>query len=243
MSEKIETEKTPISTEKSSMKILVVEDQPKMAQTIKQGLENEGYQADVAETGKVAEDLVSHNEYALIVLDVMLPDQNGIETAKKVRNQGFKGSILMLTALSTTKDKVSGLDAGADDYVTKPFSFEELLARIRALLRRNQAHLNPSLFYGDMELDLIDRKAKRQSQEISLTAKEFSLLEYFMKNPERPLSRAELAEKVWEIRFDSESNVIDVYVNMLRKKVDNPFDKRLINTVVGVGYVLKQTVE
>ncbi len=149
----------------------------------------------------------------------------------------------MLTALATTKDKVNGLDAGADDYLTKPYSFDELLARVRALLRRSSQlskNPNPKLVYGDIELDLVKHKVLREGKEIALTAKEFSLLEYFLRNPERPLGRVQIAEHVWDVHFDTESNVIDVYVNLLRKKIDAPFAKKLIHTVVGVGYVLKQ---
>ena len=166
-----------------------------------------------------------------------------LDTARHIRRDGFAGPIIMLTALSTTKDKVHGLDAGADDYLTKPFSFEELLARVRALLRRNNSKtgVHSILKYSEIEMDLVHRKVTRQSQEIILTAKEFSLLEYFLRNPERPLGRVSIAEHVWDIHFDSESNVIDVYVNLLRKKIDAPFNKKLIQTVVGVGYVLKET--
>ena len=151
----------------------------------------------------------------------------------------------MVTALSTTKDKVHGLDAGADDYLTKPYSFDELHARVRALLRRkspNGASVSNILKYADLELDLIQRKARRAGQEISLTTKEFALLEYFLRNPERPLGRVSIAEHVWDIHFDSESNVIDVYINFLRKKIDAPFSKKLIHTVVGTGYVLKENI-
>jgi DNA-binding response OmpR family regulator len=173
----------------------------------------------------------------------MLPGQNGIDTARHLRRDGYSGPILMLTALSSTKDKVNGLDAGADDYLTKPFSFDELFARVRALLRRNQNKnsTNSVLKYSDLEIDLVQRKVIRHQQEISLTSKEFALLEYFMRNPERPLGRTSIAEHVWDLNFDSESNVIDVYINLLRKKVDHPFPKKLIQTVVGVGYVLKDS--
>lgn len=227
------------------MRILVVDDEAKMAQFLKRGLQEVGYSVDVAEGGLSAEALASENDYDLIVLDLMLPDQNGIDTARHLRRDGFDGPILMVTALSTTKDKVHGLDAGADDYLTKPYSFDELLARVRALLRRksgaNASNAGSSLRYADLELDLISRKAKRQAQEISLTAKEFSLLEYLMRNAERPLGRVNIAEHVWDIHFDSESNVIDVYINLLRKKIDAPFNKKLIQTLVGVGYVLKES--
>lgn len=226
------------------MRILVVEDQIKMATFLKKGLNEVGYAVDIADCGASAESFMAQGEYDLVILDVMLPDQSGIETSRNLRRDGYEGPILMLTALSTTKDKVQGLDAGADDYLTKPYSFDELYARVRALLRRkspaNGSASSNILKYSDLELDLIQRKARRAGQDISLTTKEFSLLEYFMRNPERPLARVSIAEHVWDIHFDSESNVIDVYINLLRKKIDVPFPKRLIHTVVGTGYVLKE---
>lgn len=227
------------------MRILVVEDEVKMAQFLKKGLVEVGYQVDTAESGFSAEALSAEHEYDLVILDLMLPGQNGIDTARHLRRDGLKCPILMLTALSTTKDKVNGLDAGADDYLTKPYSFDELMARVRALLRRQSSQLqqqeNSMLRYADLELDLISRVAKRSGQIINLTSKEFSLLEYFMRHPERPLGRVSIAEHVWDIHFDSESNVIDVYINLLRKKIDSPFDKKLIHTLIGVGYVLKNS--
>lgn len=225
------------------MRILVVEDQPKTSQFVKRGLNEVGYSVDIAESGSAAESFMASSEYDLVILDVMLPDQSGIDTARHIRRDGFHGPILMLTALSTTKDKVNGLDAGADDYLTKPFSFEELLARVRALLRRQpgNSQMSSTLKFSDLEMDLIHRKVRRQNDEITLTAKEFALLEYFMRNPDRPLGRVSIAEHVWDINFDSESNVIDVYVNLLRKKIDSPYEKKLIHTVVGVGYVLKES--
>ncbi|HEY8270830.1 MAG TPA: response regulator transcription factor [Pseudobdellovibrionaceae bacterium] len=226
------------------MRILVVEDQVKMANFLKKGLNEVGYAVDIAESGTSAESFMAQSEYDLVVLDVMLPDQNGIDTARHLRRDGYDGPILMLTALSTTKDKIMGLDAGADDYLTKPYSFDELLARVRALLRRKssatQGSSNSLLQYADLELDLLHRKVRRAGQELSLTTKEFALLEYLLRNVERPLGRVSIAEHVWDIHFDSESNVIDVYINMLRKKIDAPFNKKLIHTVVGVGYVLKE---
>lgn len=225
--------------ESLKMRILVVDDEVKMGTFLKKGLKEVGYAVDYAESGSSAEMLVSENDYDLVILDVMLPDQTGIDTARHLRRDGFLGSILMLTALSTTKDKIHGLDAGADDYLTKPYSFEELLARVRALSRRQSAPGAQSILrYSDLELNLVTRKAQRLGKDITLTAKEFSLLEYFLRNPERPLGRTRIAEHVWDIHFDSDSNVIDVYVNHLRKKVDSPFPKKLIHTVVGVGYVL-----
>jgi two-component system copper resistance phosphate regulon response regulator CusR len=223
------------------MRILVVEDQPKMASFIKKGLNAQGYIVDVSETGMGAESLTAENSYDLIVLDVNLPDQNGMDTARHIRKDGFKGPILMLTALSSTKDKIHGLDAGADDYLTKPFDFDELLARIRALLRRNSGGETSKLRFLDIELDLVLRKVVRANTELNLTSREFSLLEYFMRHPNRPLTRVEISEHVWDVNFDTNTNVIDVYINMLRKKIDSPFDKKLIHTMVGYGYILKDS--
>ena len=221
------------------MRVLVVEDQKKMAGFLRKGLVEAGYSVDTAETGAAAETLASENDYDLIILDVMLPDQNGLDTARHLRRDGYKNPILMLTALDGTKDKVHGLDAGADDYLTKPFSFDELLARMRALLRRGTQTLDSVLRFQDVEMNLVHRKVTRSGKEIQLTPKEFALLEYFLRHPNRPISRTEISEHVWDVHFDSDSNVIDVYVNMLRKKIDHPFQKRLLHTVVGAGYALK----
>lgn len=222
------------------MRILVVEDQKKMAQFLQKGLEEHGYQADIAETGAGAEALLADNEYSLVILDVGLPDQNGMDTARHIRKDGYSGPILMLTALSGTRDKIHGLDSGADDYLTKPFDFDELLARMRALLRRNSSQQISKLRYSDLEMDLMSRKVVRQGQNITLTQKEFALLEYLLRNATKPVTRTAINEQVWDIHFDTESNVIDVYINMLRKKVDAPFDKKLIHTLVGYGYVLRE---
>ena len=221
------------------MRILIVEDQPKMASFIKKGLVAQGYMVDISETGMGAESMTVETDYDLIVLDVNLPDQNGMDTARHLRRDGFRKPILMLTALATTKDKIHGLDAGADDYLTKPFEFEELLARIRALSRRNHGSENSKLRFGDIELDLVQRRVVRAQTEVNLTAKEFSLLEYFMRNPGRPITRIEISEHVWDVNFDTNTNIIDVYINMLRKKIDSPFDKKMIHTMVGFGYILK----
>jgi len=225
------------------MRILVVEDEKKMAGFLKKGLMEAGYSVDVAITGASAELYASENDYDLIILDVMLPDQTGIDTAIHLRRKAYAFPILMLTALAGTKDKVRGLDAGADDYLTKPFSFDELLARVRALLRRQNTqgeNKNSKLIFSDIEMDLVERKVSRGGEEISLTAKEFSLLEYFMRNPNKPLSRTAISEHVWDVHFDSSSNVIDVYINMLRKKINLSSKKKTIHTIVGVGYVLKE---
>ena len=227
------------------MRLLVVEDERKMADFIRRGLTEAGYAVDVAETGMTAESLSAGTTYDLVVLDVMLPGQSGLDTARHLRADGYLGPILMLTALSGTKDKVSGLDSGADDYLTKPFAFEELLARIRALLRRHgaqsQSQAQATLRFADLEMDLVTRRVKRGSKEITLTPKEFALLEYFLRNPERPISRTAISEHVWDVHFDSDSNVIDVYINMLRKKLQDGSGKKLIHTIVGVGYALKES--
>ncbi len=223
------------------MRVLVVEDQKKMAGFLKRGLQEAGYTVEVAESGSAAEAIVADNHFDLVILDVMLPGQNGFDTARHLRADGFTEPIMMLTAVGSTKDKVNGLDAGADDYLTKPFEFVELLARVRALLRRKSpADKSSVLRYSDLEMDLATRRVTRAGRDIGLTTKEFSLLEYLLRNATKPLTRTSISEHVWDVHFDTESNVIDVYVNMLRKKVDAPFDSKLIHTVVGYGYVLKE---
>lgn len=222
------------------MRLLVVEDEKKMAGFLKKGLSEAGYSVDHAATGASAEMLCAENSYDCVVLDVMLPDQTGFDTAANLRKEGYLGPILLLSALSGTRDKVRGLDSGADDYLTKPFSFDELLARVRALLRRQSDSKGSLIRFGDLEMDLVKRKAWRSGREIALTTKEYSLLEYFLRNPNKPLSRTSIAEHVWDVHFDSDSNVIDVYVNMLRKKLSQKEEKRLIHTIVGVGYVLRE---
>jgi DNA-binding response OmpR family regulator len=224
------------------VKILVVEDQEKMSAFLKKGLSEAGYAVDVAESGATAEVLSSEIEFDLIILDVMLPQQNGLDTARHLRRDGFGGPILMLTALSGTSAKVAGLDSGADDYLTKPFAFEELLARVRALLRRHTPGAQQgALKFADLELNLLTRQVYRDGKEIVVTAKEFAFLEFLIRHPNRVLTRTEILERVWDMTFDNNSNVIDVYVNMLRKKVDTPFANKLIHTVVGAGYILKES--
>jgi two-component system, OmpR family, copper resistance phosphate regulon response regulator CusR len=224
------------------MRLLVVEDEKKMAAFLKKGLSEAGYSVDHAGTGASAEALAVENAYDCVVLDVMLPDQTGFDTAASLRREGYGGPILFLSALSGTKDKVRGLDVGGDDYLTKPFSFDELLARVRALLRRqsDSSTKGTVIRFADLEMDLVKRKVKRGERELALTTKEFSLLEFFMRNPAKPLSRTSIAEHVWDVHFDSDSNVIDVYINMLRKKLGQKDEKRLIHTIVGVGYVLRE---
>lgn len=220
------------------MRILVVEDNPKMAHFIRQGLTEYGYAVDLASGGCDGEQMAASTPYDLVILDVMLPDQDGVQTCKNLRRRGVKKPVLMLTALSATEDKVKGLDSGADDYLTKPFEFDEFVARVRALLRRGQATEASHLRFGDLEMDLLTRTVARAGHKVKLTAKEFALLECFMRNPNRVLTRTAIGERVWDMNFDSDSNVIDVYVSALRRKIDKGFDRRMLHTVVGSGYML-----
>jgi len=222
------------------MRLLVIEDNTKMAAFIAEGLSEQGHVVDLAHNGGEGERLAAAESYDLIILDLMLPDQDGVHICRNLRRRGLKTPVLMLTALSTTADKVTGLDAGADDYMTKPFEFDELVARVRALLRRGQAQEASTLQFEDVEMDLVGRKVSRAGQRLNLTAKEFALLEYFMRNPNRVLTRTAISEHVWDMNFESESNVIDVYISMLRRKLDRGFDTRLIHTVIGAGYMLSE---
>jgi DNA-binding response OmpR family regulator len=223
------------------MKILVIEDEPKVASFIKQGLEEQSNNVTVAYDGFFGHKLATENEFDVIVLDLMIPYMNGLDLCKKLREEGIKTPILMLTALGTTDDKVTGLETGADDYLVKPFEFKELVARIRALSKRytDNVQLPKTLKVADLEMNLDEKSVKRGGKYIDLTAKEFSLLEFLLRNKNRVVSRAEISEKVWDIHFDTGTNVIDVYVNFLRKKVDKEFDRKLIQTMVGMGYVIK----
>ena len=220
------------------MRLLVIEDNPRIAGFIQQGLQELGYSVDAAGTGREGEELAAGATYDVVVLDVMLPDVDGVQVCKNLRRRGIKSMILMLTSLSTTADKVTGLNAGADDYLTKPFEFDELIARLRALIRRGEAHESSILRFEDLEMDLMSRKVTRAGEKIKLSNKEFALLEYFMRNPNRVLTRTAMAGHVWDINMGTESNVIDVYVGLLRRKIDKGFDKRLLHTVVGLGYIL-----
>lgn len=219
------------------MRVLVVEDNEKMASTLERGLREQGYLVEVAGNAAGARSAVSQHQHDAIVLDLMLPDIDGVELCRWMRRQGHRTPLLMLSALSSTKDKVVGLDAGADDYLTKPFEFDEFLSRIRALLRRGQSTEASTLHYADLELDLTKRLAKRSGKSIALTNKEFALLEFFMRKAGVVLSRTQIGESVWDMNFDPSSNVIDVYVSMLRRKIDKGFPIPLIQTVVGMGYV------
>lgn len=218
------------------MRILVVEDNPDLASAIRQGLKENGYSVDVVHKGFDAEELAVSEPYDLVILDVMLPDRDGLDVCRNLRRRDVSAYILMLTALSNTEHKIAGLDAGADDYLTKPFEFDELLARIRALLRRGTSSESTKLEFCGLELDLLRRRTQRDGHKLKLSAKEFALLEFFMRNPDRVVDRMTIAQKVWDINFEPSSNVIDVCISSLRKKIDRDFDSALIHTVVGMGY-------
>lgn len=226
------------------MNILVVEDQPEMKSYLTDSLKTAGYSTQGVETSEQAISSITSNPCDLVILDVMLPDEDGFTTAIKLRKSGYQGSVLMLTALNSTRDKIKGLDAGADDYLTKPFEVNELLARVRALSRRTPAHAHSAeqthFKYADIELDIITRKAHRGGKLISLTQKEFLLLELLIRNAEQTVKRELISKQIWETEYNPESNVIDVCVNTLRKKLDKGYDKRIVHTVVGVGYSLKK---
>lgn len=222
------------------MRILVVEDNPKFSALIRKALEEQSYIVDETASGHEGEELGASAKYDAIVLDVMLPDQDGLQVCRNLRRRKIFTPVLLLTSLSQTDEKVAGLDAGADDYLTKPFELDELLARVRALLRRASFDEGKSLKYDDLEMDLVKRSVKRGEKPISLTAKEFALLEYFLRNQNRVLSRALIGERVWDMAFEEESNVIDVYVSRLRSKVDKGFERPLIHTVIGMGYILSR---
>ena len=221
------------------MRILIVEDEKKVAAFIKKGLEEETYAVDIATDGEEGFHLGEQNQYDLIILDLMLPKINGLDILSGLRSQKIDTPILLLTAKDSVEDKVEGLNQGADDYLTKPFAFSELLARIRVLLRRGKAESKTTLEIADLTLNLVSHKVSRGSEEIELTGKEYSLLEYFMLNQENVLTRTMIAEHVWDYNFDTFTNVIDVYVNHLRKKIDKNFSTKLLHTLRGVGYVMK----
>jgi len=222
------------------MRILVIEDEKKIARFIERGLQEEGYSIDVAFDGEEGHFLATTNDYDLIVLDLMLPRLDGLSLCKKLREEdGQATPIIMLTAKDKTEDKVRGLDSGADDYLTKPFAFAEFLARIRAALRKRNGQAATKLLVGDLAIDLITHQVTRDNKEIVLTAREFALLEYLMRNAGKLVTRTMISEHVWDMNFDSGTNVIDVYINFLRKKVDHGHKKSLIHTIRGRGYILK----
>jgi two-component system, OmpR family, response regulator len=221
------------------MRVLIVEDELKMAGLVRRGLLEEGHAADVASSGEDAIWMAQAHPYDAIVLDVMLPRLSGYDTCRTLRNAGVWAPVLMLTARDAVEDRVAGLDAGADDYLTKPFSFAELLARLRALVRRGGVERPVELEVDDLRLDPAARRAWRGDEEIKLSPKEFALLETFMRRPGQVLSRLQLLEHAWDFAYENRSNVIDVYVRYVREKVDRPFSKSSIETVRGVGYRLR----
>ena len=221
------------------MRLLVVEDEKKVASFVRKGLEEEGYAVDVAADGESGLELALDQVHDLIILDIHLPRMNGLRVLQELRRKKVKTPVLLLTVRATIEDKVLGLDAGADDYLTKPFAFQELVARVRALLRRRAEAEPPVLQIADLVLDPARRTVFRGGEKIELTAKEYTLLDYLMRNPGRVLTRTLIGEHVWDYDFDTSTNVIDVYVNYLRKKIDAGRETKLIHTVRGVGYMLK----
>jgi len=232
----------PLSSRASDhvpVRVLIVEDQLKMASLLRRGLVEEGHAADVAATGEDALWMAGAHPYDAIVLDVMLPGLGGFETCRRLRNAGVWAPVLMLTARDSVDDRVAGLDAGADDYLTKPFSFAELLARLRAVARRGEIERPTELTVGDLRLDPATRRIWRGETEVQLSPKEFALLEAFMRRPGQVLSRLQLLEYAWDFAYDNRSNVVDVYVRYLRAKIDRPFGVESLETVRGAGYRLR----
>ena len=224
-------------------KILLVEDEQKIADTLRQGLAENGFYVEVAYDGRIGQKLFETHAFNLVVLDINLPGINGYELCKVIRSQNAQVPVIMLTALSSLNDKIEGYDAGADDYIIKPFEFRELLMKIRVLLKRTMNQQLPSgniLRAADLEMNLDSKEVKRDGNAINLTAKEFQLLEYLMRNKNRVVSRADIAINVWDIDFDTNTNVIDVYINYVRNKIDKQFAQKLIQTQVGMGYILKE---
>jgi two-component system copper resistance phosphate regulon response regulator CusR len=227
----------------ADIKILLVEDEKKIAETLRKGLSEQHYDVDIAYDGLAGKKLFDSNTYDLAILDINLPLMNGYELARYIRGYNEQILVIMLTAMNTTEDKIEGFEAGADDYIVKPFDFQELLVRIRALLKRLHQQPLPGmnvLKVGDLVMNLDSKEVSREGRAIPLTAKEFQLLEYFIRNKNKVVSRIDIAMNVWDIDFDTKTNVIDVYVNFLRKKIEKDFSSKLIYTQVGMGYVLKE---
>ena len=224
------------------MRVLVVEDEAKVARALREGLEREKYEVVVAPTGEEGFFLVNAEVFDLVILDLMLPGRDGLQVLSTLRKRGLQTAVLILTARDAIEDRVQGLDKGADDYLVKPFAFPELLARVRALLRRGRAEQPPLLRLADLEMDVMARKAKRGGHSLELTAREFELLEYLLRHKEQIVSREMLARGVWKevARATPLDNVMDVHIKRLRRKVDEPFDRKLIHTVRGVGFVLRE---
>jgi DNA-binding response OmpR family regulator len=226
---------------KNTMKILIVEDEPKVAEFLDKGLKEAGYETRVAHDGPEGLKSAMLESYDLLILDIILPSMSGLDLCKKIRKTNPDVPVLFLSALGTTQDKLSGFGSGGDDYIVKPFEFDELLARVKALGKRYSGarHTGPVIKVFDLELDLNKKIARRGDKTIELTGKEFSLLKFLMMNKGAIISRAEIANKVWEIGFDTGTNIVDVYINILRKKIDKDFDHKLIQTRVGMGYYIE----
>jgi len=222
------------------LRILLIEDDKKIVSALSRGLKDESFAVDTAYDGLKGEELAKINKYDIIILDLMLPKQDGLQTCENLRKDKITTPIIMLTALDDVDDKIKGLDSGADDYLVKPFHFGELLARIRSLVRRNSKIKTTTIELYGLKLDLNTHKAFRKSTEISLTSKEFALLELFMMNPDKILPRSEISEHLWDMNFDPKSNVIDSFVKYLRQKIDKNFDAPLIHTVRGSGYIFSE---
>lgn len=220
------------------MRVLLVEDEPGIAQFIRQGLNETGYAVDVAKDGQEGLDYALAAEYDVIVLDIMLPQMDGLMMLRSLRSHGLKTPVLLLTARNEVEDRVKGLDAGADDYLFKPFAFPELLARLRALLRRPPLQLDTILRIADLEMDVANWQVRRAGKLIDLSPREFTLLEYLMRHPRQVLTRSQITEHIWNFDFYGDSNVVDVYIGYLRRKIDRGFDQPLLHTVRGVGYRL-----
>ena len=223
-------------------RILLVEDETRIADTLRFGLSENGYEVDVAYDGAIGHRLFQSHPFDLVILDINLPGMNGYELCKLIRNVNTNIPVIMLTSLNTLEDKIEGYDAGADDYIIKPFEFRELMMKIRVLLRRSSDPLVPTgniLRASDLQMNLDTKEVTRDDKNILLTAKEFQLLEYLLRNKNRVVSRADIAINVWDIDFDTNTNIIDVYINYVRNKVDKPFPEKLIHTQVGMGYILK----
>ncbi len=222
------------------MRILIVEDEPDLLDALKKQLQSSGYSVDACGNGLDAEDYLKMATYDAVVLDIMLPGIDGLTLLKKMRAEGNTTHVLLLTALDSIENKVNGLDAGADDYLVKPFAYDELLARLRVLLRRRSGQTTNVLEYGGLVMDLNSRTVTRDGTEITLSSKEFAVLEYLLRNPGRVLSRDKIENHVWNYDFEGGSNVVDVYIRYLRKKIDNGFNKKLLHTIRGAGYVLRE---
>ncbi|MBQ6555283.1 MAG: response regulator transcription factor [Firmicutes bacterium] len=222
------------------MRILIVEDEPNLNNVIAKRLKKEGYSVDSAYDGETALEYINTVEYNAIVMDLMIPHKNGLEVIREMRSKGNKTPVLVLTARDSINDRVAGLDAGADDYLVKPFAFDEFLARVRALFRRNTGFTSNVMTAGDLEVDLNRHVVTRAGKQIQLSTKEFTILEYLMRNKNVVLSREQIEQNAWDLSFDGGSNIVDVYIRYLRKKIDSGFDKKLIHTVYGAGYILKE---